>query len=79
MAYQNFFASTDNFRRKTPAQASGTKLTNEFRMRKNGDSRQVVQCIGRHNDAEGTVTTQVMVFDPNTGETVFNQSFTCPK
>lgn len=78
MAYQNFFASTDNYRRKTPAQASGKGLTNEFRMRKDGDSMQVVQIIGTDNN-DGTITTRVMVFDPNTGETVFNQSFTCDK
>lgn len=79
MAYQNFFASVDNSRRKTPAQASGKKLTNEFRMRNEGESIQVVQCHGTFDDTDGTITSHVTVYDPNTGEVVFDQSFTCNK
>ena len=78
MSYQNFFASAETGRRKTPAQTSGKEITSEFRMRNEGCSAQVTKCIGNDN-LDGTITTCVIVTDPDTGEIVFNRAFVCKK
>lgn len=65
MAYQNFFARIDKPGRVTPAQASGKTLDSEFRMRNNGESFQVVHCLGSIDEENKTVTTYVRVYDPS--------------
>ena len=79
MAYQNFFARTEKPGRIIPAQASGKTLENEFRMRNDGESFQVVHCLGIVDEVNKTVTTYVRVYDPVTGKLVFDRLFTCPR
>lgn len=78
MALQSFFAKSDNGKRQSPAQCSGKNVYSEFRCRVNGDSQLVLKCRGIDN-ADGTLTTTVYVYDPNTGDIVFRQSFDTPK
>ena len=78
MAYQSFFAKSDNGKRQTPAQCSGKNVYSEFRCRVNGDSQLVLNCRGIDNE-DGTLTTTVYVYDPNTGDIVFKLSFKTPK
>lgn len=71
MAYQNFFATSNNGRRATPAQCSGKEVTSEFRMRNEGSSELVCSCEGIINP-DNTITTIVTVHLDN-GETVTHE------
>lgn len=79
MAYQNFFTKSDNYKRRVPVQVSGKELKSEFRMRNDGRSSLVVECVGTEvNDKEIKVT--VVVHDPNGyGRIVSEHEFICPK
>lgn len=78
MAYQSFFAKSDNGKRQSPAQCSGKNVDCEFRCRVDGESVQVVLIEGIDNE-DKTLTTRVTVYDPNTGAKVFQQGFDTPK
>lgn len=78
MAYQNFFTKSTKPKRETPAQLSGKNIYTEFRCRVNGESELVFNARGIDRE-DGTLDTIVYVYDPNTGDIVFKQTFNTPK
>lgn len=78
MALQNFFLMANNKKRQNYSQMSGKELYAEFRMRVNGESKQLLDVVGFDNN-DGTITVQIIVKDPKTNEIIFGQEIVCPK
>lgn len=78
MAMQNFFATSDNYRRQSPAQSSGKELRGEVRIKKEGQSIQVVRYDGIELNKD-EISLNVVITDPETGEQVFNDDFIVKK
>ena len=74
MAMQNFFATSDNYRRQSPAQCSGKELKGEVRIKKEGQSIQVVRYDGIELNKD-EISLNVVITDPETGEQIFNDDF----
>ena len=74
MAMQNFFATSDNYRRQSPAQCSGKELRGEVRIKKEVQSIQVVRYDGIELNKD-EISLNVVITDPETGEQVFNDDF----
>lgn len=78
MALQNFFATSNNKKRQSPVQCSGKELKGEVRIKKEGQSVEVVRYWGIELD-NNEISISIVVTDPHTGEQVFNDDFVVKK